>query len=393
MAAGKGTPLLEKIPANNREVLATFVWKDSGETRSVIVSARMNGTDPITEPRNRMQRLTGTNIWYLSRRLPVDAEFPYTFLVNLPESNTRPSTSVIQQATRLDPLNPTTYPEKSDPLFDAGQPWRAGSIARMPAVPPNPWLEKKSGVASGTLHSDEVKSAFLKMANPRRIWVYMPPGALVRTPNVLILFDGGTTYQLRIPTMVILDNLYAAKKIAQTVAIFVDNGAEARNVDLTFSDAFNTFLADELLPMVERKYGFTTDAAHTVLGGDSLGGLAGAYAALRRPDVFGRVLSQSGAFQFMNQNDPKDSDEPEWLARQFLKAPTTKAAFSLEVGRMENRPEGNDGTTLLASNRHLRDVLQAKGYTVHYAEVYADHDPVHWRRMLPDALMFTLRAR
>jgi enterochelin esterase family protein len=392
MVAEKGAPLIEKIPGNNGEVLATFVWKDSGETHSVILSARINGADPVTEPRNQMRRLKGTNIWYLSCRLPVDAEFPYTFLVNLPQAAAGPSIDDIRNATRLDPLNPMTYPDKSDPLFNAAQPWRAGSIASMPAVPPNPWLERQSGVARGTLHDDEVNSAFLTKANPRRIWVYMPPDAVTRIPYVLILFDGGTTYQFRIPTMTILDNLYAAKKIAQTVTVFVDTGADARDVDLTFSDMFNKFLADELLPMVERKYRFTTDAAHTVLGGDSLGGLAGAYAVLRRPDAFGRVLSQSGAFQFKNINDAKDSDEPEWLARQFLKAPPTQASFYLEVGRMEDRPEGSDGTTLLASNRHLRDVLQAKGYTVHYAEVYGDHNPVHWRRMLPDALIAMLRA-
>jgi len=57
---------------------------------------------------------------------------------------------------------------------------------------------------------------------------------------------------------------------------------------------------------------------------------------------------------------------------------------------MENRPEGNGGTTLLASNRHLRDVLRAKGYTIQYAEVYGDHDPVHWRRTLPEALTVML---
>jgi enterochelin esterase-like enzyme len=57
---------------------------------------------------------------------------------------------------------------------------------------------------------------------------------------------------------------------------------------------------------------------------------------------------------------------------------------------MENRSEGNSGTTLLAANRHLADVLRAKGYCVHYVEVYADHDPVHWRRTLPEALMVTL---
>jgi enterochelin esterase family protein len=47
----------------------------------------------------------------------------------------------------------------------------------------------------------------------------------------------------------------------------------------------------------------------------------------------------------------------------------------------------------LAANRHLRDVLIAKGYAVRYEEVYCDHDRVRWRRALPDALIATLGVR
>src|SRR5207248_1364798 len=115
----------------------------------------------------------------------------------------------------------------------------------------------------------------------------------LRDPNLLILFDGGTTYQSRIPTTTILDNLYAANQIKQTIAVFVDNGGEARTFDMTFNDAFVTFLTEDLLPWVQREYTFRAVASRTVIGGDSLCGLIGAYAALRRPDLFGNVLSQS----------------------------------------------------------------------------------------------------
>jgi len=92
----------------------------------------------------------------------------------------------MQRAARPDPFNPIQYPDKSDPLFDPAQPWRVGSIAEMPAVPQNPWLERRSGVAAGAMHHDTVTSAFLKMANPRTVWVYTSPGAPAQNPNVLI---------------------------------------------------------------------------------------------------------------------------------------------------------------------------------------------------------------
>lgn len=385
----QGSPLVERLSENDTEVLATFVWKDLGDTKSVIVNARMNGADPFSDPRSRMNRIPGTDVWYLSHRFPADAEFLYQLAVNLSEGGGASATARMQRALHSDPLNLNPYPEKSDPLFDPSQPWRNGSIARMPAVPANPWLTRRTNVPTGTLHEATVKSAFLKMANPRSVWVYASPDAPLRNPNVLILFDGGTTYQSRIPTTTILDNLFAANKIDQTVAVFVDNGGEARAFDMIFNDAFVTFLTNELLPWVQQDGKFKADPARTVLCGDSLGGLIGAYAALARPDVFGKVIAQSGSFQFKNQNETNRS-EPEWLVHQFAIAPRSSVLFHLDVGQMEDRPEGNDGTTLLASNRHLRDVLKDKGYAVHYVEVYSDHDPVHWRRTLPEALMATL---
>lgn len=376
----KGDPLIEKLPGNEKEVLATFVWRDDGSTKRVIFDARVNGADPLIDPRNRMIHLAGTNIWYLTARLPVEAELFYQFFVNPPETGLDQPGPTFQRSARPDPLNPMTYPDRSDPLYDATQPWRTGSIARMPAVTENPWLSAKKGVTAGAFDEHSVNSKFLVAANPRKIWVYRSPGIQPKDPNVLIMFDGGSTYQTRIPTTTILDNLYAEHQIKPTIAIFVDNGGAARTGDMYFNDEFVKFLTDELLPWVQNEYKFKADPSRTVLGGDSLGGLISAYAAMRRPDVFGKVLSQSGAFQV---NNPKDvgNQEPEWLARQFAKMPKSNIFFCMEAGRLEDRQ--GDGTSLLAANRHLRDVLMAKGYRVHYFEVYGDHDPVHWRRTLP----------
>ena len=38
----------------------------------------------------------------------------------------------------------------------------------------------------------------------------------------------------------------------------------------------------------------------------------------------------------------------------------------------------------------LRDVLEAKGYEVNYRECNCGHDFLHWRGMLPDALITLL---
>jgi enterochelin esterase family protein len=42
---------------------------------------------------------------------------------------------------------------------------------------------------------------------------------------------------------------------------------------------------------------------------------------------------------------------------------------------------------LLASNRRLRDVLQQKGYPVHYREFSGGHSTVIWRGTLANGLL------
>jgi len=56
------TPVVERIPGDQRHVLATFLWKDNGETRDVVLDLRANGIEPFSDQRSHLRRLPGTNI-------------------------------------------------------------------------------------------------------------------------------------------------------------------------------------------------------------------------------------------------------------------------------------------------------------------------------------------
>jgi enterochelin esterase family protein len=242
------------------------------------------------------------------------------------------------------------------------------------------WTAARPGVGAGKVRLYRLRSAIL--GNTRRVWLYTPPATARAEPNgLLVLFDG-ETYLNAIPTPTILDNLLADGLVAPLVAVLVDSlDEETRDRELPCYPPFVAFLADELLPWVRKRARVASDPARTIVGGASYGGLAAAFAALSRPDLFGKVLSQSGSFWWK----PDDDAEHEWLARQFVAAPMLPIEFYLSVGLREAKARITPHQ--LVVNRHMRDVLRAKGYTVHYAESDGGHEPRAWRDTLADGLV------
>ncbi|HEX4900753.1 MAG TPA: alpha/beta hydrolase-fold protein, partial [Pyrinomonadaceae bacterium] len=278
------------------------------------------------------------------------------------------------------------------------------SVAELPGAPPQPWLVAKPGVAEGRVEKQTIKSAIQKIDRPFSVYTPAnykedgPPNAL------LILFDGEDLAddQYQVTT---LNNLIAASRIPPTVAVFVDNIPRRRLVDLVASDEFADFMAKELVPWIRSHYNVTKDSKQTVITGYSAGGLASAYVALRHPEVFGNVLSQSGAFWWSFEHNggvcgsrcpasggrggdgSRDvTTEGNIMVKQFLASPKLPLRFYLAAGTLEFDRNGGGGE-ILEGTRHLRDVLLAKGYQVHYQQFVGGHDGLSWRGALADGLI------
>jgi enterochelin esterase family protein len=157
-----------------------------------------------------------------------------------------------------------------------------------------------------------------------------------------------------------------------------------RNLELGNNAPFADYVATELLPHVRSKWHATSEPKQTALCGSSAGGLGSVYIAYRHPEVFGNVLSQSGAFW---PGKTRDDPEHEWVIRQYESSPKLPIRFVLEAGVLEIVNTPLNGPSILSSNRHLRDVLQAKGYEVYYRETAGGHEPLNWRGGFAEGLI------
>lgn len=265
-------------------------------------------------------------------------------------------------------------------------------VAQNPQLPPSTssWVPKKPGVASGKVEEFTVASKYIT-PTPRKVWVYTPAGYDARRASgydLIVAFDGGA-YREIIPLPTILDNLAAAGKAPAMVAVMVENGSgPARLGDLANRAPFARFMAEEVMPWVREHYNVTHDPQHTIVTGSSAGGLGAAYVALQHPELFGNVLSQSGAF--WRGNDASNDAPYEWLTAQYKASPKLSIAFWMEIGALETqRPIGGAAPVAKEANQRFYEVLQAKGYRAHFEEVPgANHEIVHWRDKIADGIIW-----
>jgi enterochelin esterase family protein len=273
---------------------------------------------------------------------------------------------------KTDPLNPKAY---------LGLP--PSSLVELADAPSQPWIKRSPEVPAGKIEEKRLKSTLLN--NERKVWIYTPPGYTSSGDRygLMFVFDG-YAYTLLVPTPVILDNLIARGLILPMVAVVIDNPTPtSRNTEMACNPRFADFLALEAMPWIRETYHVTAEASRTIVAGSSFGGLAATYTAFRHPETFGNVISQSGSFWWK----PDGDDEHEWLTRQFAASAKLPIRFYLDIGLMETGPTPDNGPDQVVVNRHMRDVLRAKEYVVHYQEYNGGHEYLNWRGTFADALL------
>ena len=321
---------------------AMFIWE--GESAPYLVGDFNNWDEKSTRFKRVSPKLipdSTKSIWYCTLTLPRDAYIEYALYDS------------VTQKKFPDPLNKksvgTGFGNRNNFFY-------------MPETMPSPFPIRRADVTPGTLSKHSVETEWLRDDYERTIYLYRPP---VKEPVPLLVVYDGQDYLQRAKLNTIVDNLIADKRIRPIAMAFLPHGGRWRNVEYACSDGTLLWLDQTVLPLAKEKLNLLdTKEHHGSYGvlGSSLGGTMSMYTGLRMPDVFGKVLSQAGAFTIESRN---------FSVVDLVKhRQANDLQIWMDVGTLDS---------LLEDNRQMKNLLDEQRYNVTYRECSGAHNYTTWR--------------
>lgn len=366
----EGSPLIENIDDKDKKLI-TFLYKEVKPVDNVVVLLGPAGLDYA---RNKMAKIPSTNIWFRSYLVHEDAKFQYLISPNDPLTypiDILPEFKKLAEREAgfiIDPLNKLPYPTNKPIVSTVGMNQSDLTLKNKP-------LNGKYETFS--IESDQLK-------NKRNVGIYIPDVIdMDNKVDMLTVLDGELNPDY-VPVLNIIDELIKQKKIKPIVVALVDN--VNREAEMGCNIEFSNFLSDELTYYLEDKNNLKIGNDNCICG-FSLGGVGALYTSINRVDVYKNVIMVSTPLYWSPKDYPESGYLP-WYIAQKQKSP---ANIYVECGKMEDHSEFQryfGGTSNLLTNRHLRNVLIAKGYKHNYYEYEGGHDFIQWSDSLKRGLLY-----
>lgn len=377
----KDGPERERHQENYR---VTFWWRDPAGTQKTSTVKRVwlyvtGVTDHHQNARPQsLERIPDTDVWQWQGEFSPEWRGSYCFI---PSDNENDFASAVFEGDQPDRMALREGWRKllphavSDPLN--AQSWRGGrghavSALEMPEAPVQPgWNHPDTPYKKPVCI--EWHSARLK--NRRRVWIFTTGDESPERPLAVLL--DGQFWAESMPVWPALASLTLEGKLPPAVYVLIDVIDTAhRSRELPCNPDFWLAVQDELLPQVKSMVPFSDRADHTVVAGQSFGGLSSLYAGLNWPQRFGCILSQSGSYWWPHRGAQQDG-----LLIEQLKAGDKTARglrIVLEAGR--NEP------LILRANQAILAELHTQ-QPVFWRQVDGGHDALCWRGGLTQGLM------
>jgi enterochelin esterase family protein len=293
-----------------------------------------------------------------------------------------------------------------------------GGSLDVPAFGPLSYLEE--GVPSGKLSEKIIHTSKIYDGMKSEYWIYVPAEYDAKTPAALMVFQDGGGYIHRDdidPTLNVIDNLIAQKKIPVMICVFINPGdiADAPGTPTynfvkaygekwqrtlkdsmrstlydTVSDRYARLLRDEILADVGAKYNLRRDAYSHAITGLSSGGICSFNAAWQMPDEFSRVISWIGSFTSIQwKEDPANPDGGQDYPEKILREPKRNIRVWLQDGAndMENAKYGS----WPLANIRMANSLKTKGYDFHFSFGKGTHNPGQGSAEFPEEMVWLWR--
>jgi enterochelin esterase family protein len=293
-----------------------------------------------------------------------------------------------------------------------------GGRLDLPAFGPLSYLPP--GVPSGTLSAKIVHTSKIYDGMKSEYWIYVPAQYDPKVPAAVMVFQDGGGYIDREgnnPTLNVIDNLIAQKKIPVMIAVFINPGdisdspgtptynfvkaysdkwsrtlKDSMRSTLydTVSDRYSRYLRDEMLAEVGGKYNLRKDAYSRAITGLSSGGICSFNAAWQLPDQFSRVISWIGSFTSIQwKEDPHVLDGGQDYAEKVLREPKRNLRVWVQDGS-EDQENARYGSWPLANVR-LANALKLKDYDFHFSFGKGTHNSGGGAAEFPEEMIWLWR--
>ena len=172
-----------------------------------------------------------------------------------------------------------------------------------------PWSYEFAGrLEEHAVESEVLKGNALGDPHVRPLWIYLPPGydddperrypsiyAIQGLTGQLDMWRNRFPFRRNFPELV--DELFASDGSPQALVVFVDAWTSvggSQFIDSPGTGRYLTYICDELVPFVDKRYRTLGGPEHRGIAGKSSGGYGAMVDAMLRPDVFGGLATHAG---------------------------------------------------------------------------------------------------
>lgn len=221
-----------------------------------------------------------------------------------------------------------------------------------------------------------------EVERPRQLRVYLPPGyenneqryPVIYMHDAQNLFDNATAYAGEWAVDETLNRLAMSDNL-HVIVVGIDNGGDFRMNELSpwtnlefgeaQGEAYLTFITEVVKPYIDNRFRTKSEARNTAIIGSSMGGLMSHYAALAKPDVFGKAGILSPSYWYSGDVFGYTST---------VEIPST-SKFFVSVGGLE-------GTSMAPDVERMQGLLRSRGMAAEnlFTRVVEDgeHNEAFW---------------